>query len=113
MVPIQKRHVIPMYSTMSRENLFEAEAIYKVDLMKSLIDYSETPDVFVIENSKEVEKLILLQDGNACVKQDMPIPSKYGVYEMPPPYVVPDEHKTVSIYDCENWLEVLEKEEER
>ena len=65
------------------------------------------------EFNKEVEKLILLQDGNACVKQDMPIPSKYGVYEMPPPYVVPDEHKTVSIYDCENWLEVLEKEEER
>ena len=53
MVPMKKRHVIPMYSTMSVENLFEAEAIYKVDLMATLIQYSETPDVFVIENNKE------------------------------------------------------------
>ena len=53
MVPIQRRHIIPMYSTMSVENLFEAEAVYKIDLMKALIQYSETPDVFVIENDKE------------------------------------------------------------
>lgn len=53
MVPIQKRHIIPMYSTMSVENLFEAEAVYKIDLMKALIQYSETPDVFVVENDKE------------------------------------------------------------
>ena len=53
MVPMQKRHIIPMYSTMSTENLFEAEAVYKVDLMKTLIQYSETPDVFAIENSIE------------------------------------------------------------
>ena len=53
MVPIQRRHIIPMYSTMSVENLFEAEAVYKIDLMKTLIQYSETPDVFVIENDKE------------------------------------------------------------
>lgn len=53
MVPIKKRHVIPMYETMSLENLFEAEAIYKIDLMKTLIQYSETPDVFVVENNKD------------------------------------------------------------
>jgi hypothetical protein len=53
MVPIQKRHIIPMYSTMSVENLFEAEAVYKIDLMKALIQYSKTPDVFVVENDKE------------------------------------------------------------
>jgi len=53
MVPMKKRHVVQMYSTMSVENLFEAEAIYQIDLMKTLIQYSETPDVFVVENDKE------------------------------------------------------------
>ena len=53
MVPIQKRQVLPMYSTMSVENLFEAEAIYQIDLMKTLIECSQKPDVFVIENNKE------------------------------------------------------------
>ena len=52
MVLMKKRHVIPMYETMSSENLFEAEAIYQIDLMKTLIQYSETPDVFVVENDK-------------------------------------------------------------
>ena len=37
MVLMKKRHVIPMYETMSSENLFEAEAIYQIDLMKTLI----------------------------------------------------------------------------
>ena len=52
MVPIQKRHIIPLYSTMSVENLFETEAVYKIDLMKTLIEQADTPDVFIVENDK-------------------------------------------------------------
>ena len=52
MVPIQKRHIIPLYSTMSVENLFETEAVYKIDLMKTLIKQADTPDVFIVENDK-------------------------------------------------------------
>jgi len=61
MVPIQKRHIIPMYSTMSVENLFEAEAVYKIDLMKTLIEQADIPDVFIIENDKEPLAIVGVQ----------------------------------------------------
>lgn len=61
MVPIQRRHVIPMYSTMSVENLFEAEAVYKIDLMKTLIEQADIPDVFIIENDKEPLAIVGVQ----------------------------------------------------
>jgi len=61
MVPIQRRHIIPMYSTMSVENLFEAEAVYKIDLMKTLIEQADIPDVFIIENDKEPLAIVGVQ----------------------------------------------------
>jgi len=61
MVLIQRRHIIPMYSTMSVENLFEAEAVYKIDLMKTLIEQADIPDVFIIENDKEPLAIVGVQ----------------------------------------------------
>jgi len=61
MVPIQRRHIIPMDSTMSVENLFEAEAVYKIDLMKTLIEQADIPDVFIIENDKEPLAIVGVQ----------------------------------------------------
>jgi hypothetical protein len=65
MVPIQKRHIIPLYSTMSKENLFEAEAVYKIDLMKTLIEQTDIPDVFIVEDEKEPLAIIGIQGISA------------------------------------------------
>tara|TARA_R100000541_G_scaffold3445_2_gene10725 strand:- start:8821 stop:9339 length:519 start_codon:yes stop_codon:yes gene_type:complete len=61
MVPMKKRHIIPLYSTMSVENLFETEAVYKIDLMKTLIEQADTPDVFIVENNKEPLAIVGVQ----------------------------------------------------
>lgn len=49
MVPMQKRHIIPLYGTLSNENLFEVRNIYKLDLMETLMSCLDMEDTFVIE----------------------------------------------------------------